>query len=480
MRSAHFETSARKLRHEALGRACGEEGIRSLLLAHHADDQAETVLLRLAFYRGALGLQGIKPIGAIPECFGIYGVHQSGHPGGEAKTEPRSQSGNFLDNRMIDFEGGGVMIHRPLLGFSKERLVATCLKSGTQWFEDPTNSDITLTPRNTIRYLLAKDRLPRALCKPALLTISKEMHQQAVERATKVDLLLGKCQVIMFDTRSGGLVVRFPKGIWDDKDLPEADRELARAGAWCTAAELLRRLTELVTPSESLTLSTIQQPVGMLFPELDAVGGLSSAQRAARQINRLTAGSVDFRRVHSPLGARERAARRDLDPDYVWVLTRQLHSASRSTKPIIDIPPAQTNESRFGKEDEVSGRAALGSSRSKKYWSPWHLWDGRFWIRIMNPTGHRVRIRPLVATDMKSFRLRLRSERCRKHFDEFLAHVAPGDVRYTLPVISNGKQKDDRALALPSLGIARESRSLMDLRWQIRYKKVDLDGIGLL
>src|ERR1700761_8273989 len=67
---SNLESIARRLRYQALGRACRDRGINSLLLAHHRDDQAETVLARLiSEYRGT-GLKGMRSKAAIPECEG--------------------------------------------------------------------------------------------------------------------------------------------------------------------------------------------------------------------------------------------------------------------------------------------------------------------------------------------------------------------------------------------------------------------------
>lgn len=48
--------AARDARYELLLRACREAGAGALLLGHHADDQAETFLLRLMHASGVLGL----------------------------------------------------------------------------------------------------------------------------------------------------------------------------------------------------------------------------------------------------------------------------------------------------------------------------------------------------------------------------------------------------------------------------------------
>jgi tRNA(Ile)-lysidine synthase len=95
------EEAARKARHHLLEEACRAEGILHLLLGHTADDQAETLLLRLASGSGPDGLAGMP---AVRE-----GAH-----------------GRLL---------------RPLLGWTRAATLATCRAAGLEVALDPTNRD---------------------------------------------------------------------------------------------------------------------------------------------------------------------------------------------------------------------------------------------------------------------------------------------------------------------------------------------------
>ena len=80
------QADARQARYDLMTAWCREEGIDTLCLAHHADDQAETFLMRLARGSGVDGLAAIAPSTARD----------------------------------------GVRLLRPLLGFPKAALLATC------------------------------------------------------------------------------------------------------------------------------------------------------------------------------------------------------------------------------------------------------------------------------------------------------------------------------------------------------------------
>src|SRR6185369_15843444 len=109
------EDAARRARYSALAQVATSLQLMSVLLAQHADDQVETLLLALS--RGA----GLPGLAAMPTCF----------------------------------ERHGVRFERPLLGIAGAALRAWLAGQGVAFVEDPTNANIAFT-RNRIR----RDVLP--------------------------------------------------------------------------------------------------------------------------------------------------------------------------------------------------------------------------------------------------------------------------------------------------------------------------------
>ena len=113
-RGESMETAARGARHRFFGECAVKHRCRRLLLAHHADDQAETVLWNLL--RGSHGLKGMRQ-----------------------------------EHRMR-VEGGGVLqLIRPLLGVRHADLTAWLLARGLAWREDASNAE-AVAVRNRLRH----------------------------------------------------------------------------------------------------------------------------------------------------------------------------------------------------------------------------------------------------------------------------------------------------------------------------------------
>ena len=109
--ASDVQATARKARYEALEGWCAEHDVRFLLLAHHLEDQAETLLMRLARGSGVDGLSAMA-VSAPP-----------------------------LTRQGISVQEQTPRLVRPLLGIAKARLAATLEAKDQQWIEDPSNND---------------------------------------------------------------------------------------------------------------------------------------------------------------------------------------------------------------------------------------------------------------------------------------------------------------------------------------------------
>lgn len=479
-----FETQARRLRYQTLGDQCRKKEVQWLLLGHHEDDQAETVLMRLASGHKGLGLQGMRSSADLPECWGVHGVHQSGRTDlaasrlrREEEKDPASQHAHDLRHivaRNDIFEQGGVRVFRPLLSFSKERLIQTCRSRGLAWEEDKTNKDTWRTPRNNIRGLLRSAKLPQALQKTSMLRLAEQISDTMRKRHTTVERILACCEILLLDARCGGLIVRLPIHIFIPGQ--ESGRASYVGTFRFTATLLLKRLVEMVTPQEEVSLQSLKQATASIFPEL------VEADRKLQPTS-FTGGGAQFQRLHSPLPAPRSqldpatsGTWQDLDHVFVWKLTRQPFSKAPLN---ITVQPSASSESK--------------TADNPPSWSSWQLWDGRYWIRLLNRSRRPLIVRSFQHTDLRYLRSTLTPQRYKK-FHKFLLLAAPDKVRWTLLAVA--KLGDDtlpmgRVLALPTLGQAGnfdmgEKIRTKKVEWQVRYKSVRLgyresdDGVSIV
>ncbi len=149
-----LENTAREARYGAFARHLAAGQI--LLQAHHANDQAETVLFRLVRGSGVRGLAGIPAARTL----------------------------------------GAASVFRPLLPIARAELESWALAWGLDWFDDPTNSD-TRIDRNYLRHRVLAPLLER--WPGALATLARSARQSA-----EADRLAARLAALQRDTVEDG------------------------------------------------------------------------------------------------------------------------------------------------------------------------------------------------------------------------------------------------------------------------------------
>jgi tRNA(Ile)-lysidine synthase len=103
MGAGNLQTAAREARYAALAEWAGREDLSAIATAHHADDQAETLLMRLNRASGLSGLAGVRARGVVP--------------------------------------GSKLPLLRPLLRWRRQELAAIVAQAGLDPAQDPSNAD---------------------------------------------------------------------------------------------------------------------------------------------------------------------------------------------------------------------------------------------------------------------------------------------------------------------------------------------------
>lgn len=457
---ANVESIARRLRYQALGKACYRNGIGSLLFGHHADDQAETVLSRIfADYMGH-GLAGIRSFASIPECAGIYGVD---HSGGET-PELREKSGGEGKTRAseeISIERGGVVVERPLLAFRKNELRDFCSVNKVRWFEDQTNNDAQLTVRNTVRSLHRSEALPKALQFSRLSEVAARVDQtrdQVTKKAQKLYDAVGW----RWNIRTGTAIITIPQNSID-----------SGPNTYSVYAHTLRRILAVVAPRDVIDLQTLDTAID--YTSFSPNTQTQQPETPNLPTNVQIAG-VQIQRLPSLNTSTDNLAEQ-----------RHTFRISRAT-------PFATERSRC----EVVLWSTETSSRSPQ----WQLWDGRYWLHITPPRQLDTAISSVSVRFLDQASLARLRESLPEHEGRRLEkglRNAKGQLRFTLPAVVvkrrlrlGGSSEEAEAeaeaeadvVALPSLlwarkGWRRRSQiggedSERSWLWDIRYKFVDV------
>ena len=138
-----LQRSAREARYAALAAWLADAGLGMLVTGHHADDQAETLIMRLLRGAGVGGLASVRPVAPLPA------------------------------------QGSRATLVRPLLGWRRKELAEIVASTGVAPADDPSNRD----PRHDrvrVRELLGQcpwlDPMPLARSAAALAEADEALH----------------------------------------------------------------------------------------------------------------------------------------------------------------------------------------------------------------------------------------------------------------------------------------------------------------
>ncbi len=141
--TSRIQERAREARYDLLFRHAARIGADHVMTAHHADDQAETILFRLLRGSGVSGLAGMQSVG----------------------------------------ERNGLILARPLLDHAKAELVAFCAAKAHPFFEDPSNVNSAYA-RTKLRRLIGL-LAPEGLDCAALLKLGRRAARAEAALASR-------------------------------------------------------------------------------------------------------------------------------------------------------------------------------------------------------------------------------------------------------------------------------------------------------
>jgi tRNA(Ile)-lysidine synthase len=192
--STGVQAAARSARYRLLVGAARKAGARHILTAHTRDDQAETILFRLARGSGIAGLAGMARTASVPH-------------GGDPD----------------------LMLVRPFLDLPKSRLIATLTAAAIPFVEDPSNADprFARARLRTIMPALAAEGLDSE--KLAVLARRAARAEAAIEAA--VTEALGRVSLTQW-SKSGPIMLdgRALQGLPSEVVLRLVGRAIAAVG----------------------------------------------------------------------------------------------------------------------------------------------------------------------------------------------------------------------------------------------------------
>ena len=212
--AGNVQAEARLARYAALGTWCDQAARDVLLTAHHADDQAETLLMRLNRGSGLAGLAGIRAHAIIP--------------------------------------GHGGALHRPLLGWRKAELERIVADAGIEPARDPSNAD---------------DRFDRARLRKALAATDWLDVEAVARSAALLDAAMRDFEWLAAQEyerqvrRIGARYVYRPAGV-EQVQLLVMERVIAKLGGEAALSALARLRERLLAGEGSNLAGVLVTPLG--------------------------------------------------------------------------------------------------------------------------------------------------------------------------------------------------------------------------
>lgn len=304
-----IEEAGRKERFAFFERICIARGARTVAVAHHADDQAETILHRILRGTGLRGLAGMSAVRPLSPGSDIRLIRP-------LLTITRDELRQYLSERQIPFREDesnfdtSLMRNRirhvvlPMLEEQvNPQVQAAILRLGEQarWFEDYFQENVArtleslLVSRTNVEVILNAPALAR---KSRLLQAAVVREAYAALGAGEADLAFGHLVAVvdLLDDPASGKKIELPGGVTAEKRYEQLILGFAAPNAPAPPAEqiVLRVPGRTVIASRGMEIEA-----ELIVPDRR---GLVEMRKAGGKMNE----HLDFDSVHPPLLVRSR------------------------------------------------------------------------------------------------------------------------------------------------------------------------------